>query len=190
MLTHREPVNVKQFQSNDFDRAALKAAAIDAARCLLEMGAASTQDGSRRQDIIQMLNDSLGTELVCALRYKRHHFAARALASLPVAEEFLALANKAAAHADRLAQRIVQLGGQPDFSPDALTKHSRAAYDDSTDLEAMIRADLMAERVAIESYSQFVAMIGAEDSATRRLLEDIRAEEQGHVKELKDWLAD
>jgi bacterioferritin len=186
MLIHSEPVNAKQFQSSEFERATHKAASIDAVRCLLEMGVASTQDGSRRQEIIQILNDALATELVCALRYKHHHFTARALAPPQVVEEFLAHANKAAARADRLAQRIVELGGQPDFSPDAPAKHSHAAYDDSADLKAKIEADLM----VVESCSQFVALIGATDSATRRLLEDIRAEEQRHVKELKDRLTD
>lgn len=187
MLTHSETVNMKQFQSPDLERAAHKAAVIDAARCLLEISVASTHDSSRRQDIMQTLSDSLATELVRALRYKLHHFAARALASPQVAEEFLALADQAAAQADRRVQRVVQLGGQPDFSPDSLTKHSRAAYDDSADLQALIRADLMAERVAVESYRQFVALIGATDSATRRLLEGLRAKE--HVKLLNDWLA-
>ena len=99
-------------------------------------------------------------------------------------------ANEESAHADRLAQRIVQLGGEPDFSPDTLLSRSHAAYDDATDLKAMIRANLIAERVAIEAYSQIIALIGDKDSTTRRLLEDILSDEQEHAEELKDWLAD
>lgn len=93
-------------------------------------------------------------------------------------------------HADRLAQRIVQLGGEPDFSPDTLSARSHAAYDESPGLGAMIRVNLIAERVAIESYTQIIAMVGHKDSSTRRLLEDILGDEQRHAEELRDWLAD
>ena len=91
-------------------------------------------------------------------------------------------------HADRLAKRIVQLGGEPDFSPDTLTRRSHASYDESVDLQAMIRANLIAERVAIEAYSQLILLIGDKDPTTRRLLEDILSEEQEHAEELSDWL--
>ena len=143
-----------------------------------------------RQEIVALLNGALATELVCALRYRRHHFTADGMAAPKIAEEFLVHANEELAHADRLARRIVQLGGEPDFSPDSLSKRSHAAYDDSADLKAMIRANLIAERVAIEAYSQIIALIGDKDSTTRRLLEDILADEQEHADELKDWLAD
>ena len=163
-------------------------AAIDAARRSLDQGAITPSYGPWRDDIIQLLNDSLATELVCVLRYKRHHFTADGLASPKIADEFLVHANEEAAHADRLAQRIVQLGGKPDFSPESLTRRSHAAYDESTDLKAMIRANLIAERVAIETYSQIIALIGDKDSTTRRLLEDILSDEQKHADELADWL--
>ena len=163
--------------------------AIEAARHGLDEGAVNPSYGPWRQDIIKLLNDSLATELVCVLRYKRHHFTAQGLASPKIADEFLVHANEEAAHADRLAKRIVQLGGKPDFSPDSLTRRSHAAYDDSTDLKEMIRANLIAERVAIETYSQVIALIGDKDSTTRRLLEDILSEEQEHADELADWLA-
>lgn len=107
------------------------------------------------------------------LRYKRHHFTAVGLASPKIADEFLVHAKEESGHADRLAKRIVQLGGMPDFSPNTLTDRSHAGYDESTDLKAMIKANLVAERVAIESYSQLIELIGDKDSATRRLLEDI-----------------
>jgi bacterioferritin len=164
--------------------------AIDAARRGLGQGAVTPHYGPWRKDIIKLLNDSLATELVCVLRYKRHHFTANGLASPKIAEEFLVHANEEAAHADRLARRIVQLGGEPDFSPDSLTQRSHAAYDDSADLKAMITANLVAERVAIEAYSQIITLIGDKDSTTRRLLEDILSDEQGHAEELRDWLDD
>lgn len=167
----------------------LDEAAIEKARKSLDDGAVTPNYGPWREDIIRLLNDALATELVCVLRYKRHHFTADGLASPKIAEEFMVHANEEAAHADRLATRIVQLGGEPDFSPDSLTKRSHAEYDSSKDLTAMIRANLIAERVAIESYSQMIAMIGDKDSTTRRLLEDILSDEQEHADELKDWLA-
>lgn len=168
----------------------LDEAAIDAARRSLDKGAVTPSYGPWRKDIIKLLNDSLATELVCILRYKRHHFTAQGLASPKIAEEFLVHAVEETAHADRLAQRIVQLGGEPDFSPDSLTSRSHASYDASTELKAMIRANLIAERVAIEAYSQIIALIGDKDSTTRRLLEDILSDEQEHADELSDWLVD
>ena len=166
----------------------LDEAAIDKARTSLDEGAVTPNYGPWREDIIRLLNGALATELVCVLRYKRHHYTADGLASPKIAEEFLVHANEESAHADRLATRIVQLGGEPDFSPDSLTGRSHAAYDESTDLTEMIRANLIAERVAIESYSQMIALVGDKDSTTRRLLEDILSDEQEHADELKDWL--
>ena len=190
MVATNEPSNVKQLPVAEPERMVLDEAAIDAARRSLDQGAVTPHYGPWRKDIIALLNDSLATELVCVLRYKRHHFTAHGLASPKIAEEFLVHANEESAHADRLAKRIVQLGGEPDFSPDSLSQRSHAAYDDSSDLKAMIRANLIAERVAIESYSQIITLIGERDSTTRRLLEDILSDEQGHAEELKDWLAD
>lgn len=168
---------------------ALDESAIDAARRNLTQGAITPHYGPWRRDIIQLLNDSLATELVCVLRYRRHHFTAAGLSSAKIADEFLVHANEEQAHADRLAQRIVQLGGEPDFSPDTLSQRSHAGYDESLDLKAMIKANLIAERVAIEAYSQIISLIGDKDSTTRRLLEDILSDEQQHAEELKDWLA-
>ncbi len=190
MANHSKSTNVKRLPVPHTERMALDPAGIDAARRSLDEGAVTPHYGPWRKDIIKLLNDSLATELVCVLRYKRHHFTAAGLASPKIAEEFLVHANEEAAHADRLARRIVQLGGDPDFSPDSLTKRSHAAYDESSDLKAMIKANLVAERVAIESYSQMIELIGDKDSTTRRLMEDILSDEQGHAEELKDWLAD
>ncbi len=190
MSTKQHPANVKQLPIADGQRMVLDESAIEAARHSLNQGAVTPNSGPWREDIIKLLNDSLATELVCVLRYKRHHFTADGLASPKIADEFLVHANEESGHADRIAQRIVQLGGEPDFSPDSLTKRSHAAYDDSSDLKAMITANLIAERVAIEAYSQMIALVGDKDSTTRRLLEDILSDEQEHAEELKDWLAD
>jgi len=188
MAAKQAPSNVKPLPVADDAPMRLDEAAIDAARRSLDQGAVTPSYGPWREDVIKLLNDSLATELVCVLRYKRHHFTAAGLASPKIAEEFLVHANEESGHADRLAQRIVQLGGEPDFSPDSLSGRSHAAYDDSSDLKAMIKANLIAERVAIETYSQIIALIGDKDSTTRRLLEDILADEQEHADELKDWL--
>ena len=190
MTVKSEPTNVKQLPVADHPRMVLDEAALNAARRSIDQGAVTPSYGPWRKDIIKLLNDSLATELVCVLRYKRHHFTASGLSSPKIAEEFLVHANEESGHGDRLAQRIVQLGGEPDFSPDSLSGRSHAAYDDATDLKAMIRANLVAERVAIEAYSQIIALIGDKDSTTRRLLEDILSDEQEHAEELKDWLVE
>lgn len=189
MNTKNERSNVEKLPMPVQERLALDEAAIEAARHSLNHGAVTPSYGPWREDVIRLLNDSLATELVCVLRYKRHHFTADGLASPKIAEEFMVHANEESVHADRIAQRIVQLGGEPDFSPDTLTRRSHAAYDDASDLKAMIKANLIAERVAIEAYSQMIVLIGDKDSTTRRLLEDILSDEQEHAEELKDWLA-
>lgn len=167
----------------------LDEAGLDAARNHLDDGAVTPAYGPWRDDIVALLNGALATELVCVLRYRRHHFMADGLESPAIAEEFLVHANAELAHADRLAQRIVQLGGDPDFNPASLLDRSHADYDEVDDLKAMIRANLVAERVAVETYRQMIALIGDKDSTTRRLLEDILADEEEHADELKDWMA-
>ena len=190
MNLHNDTTNVKQLPTAGHQNMVLDQTALNAARRSLDHGAVTPSYGPWRKDIIKLLNDSLATELICVLRYKRHHFTASGLSSPKIAEEFLVHANEEAAHADRLAQRIVQLGGDPDFSPDSLTQRSHASYDDAKDLKAMIKANLIAERVAIEAYSQIIALIGDKDATTRRLLEDILSDEQQHADELKDWLTE
>ena len=169
-------------------RLELDTGALEAAKRSLEKGAVTPSYGPWREDIIKLLNDALATEIVCTLRYKRHHFTAKGLASPKIAEEFLVHANEETAHGDMLAERIVQLGGEPDFAPTTLTERSHADYDGSLDLTAMIRANLVAERVAIEAYSQMITLIGDKDSTTRRVLESILSQEQEHAEELSDWL--
>lgn len=167
----------------------LDQAALDAAAKRIDDGAVTPSYTDYREDIIQLLNDALATELVCVLRYKRHYFTATGVNSSKIKDEFLVHANAEAGHADRIAERIVQLGGSPNFSPDSLTSRSHADYDDSTDLKAMIKANLIAERVAVESYRQMINLISDYDSTTRRMLEDILADEEEHADELSDWLS-
>ncbi len=172
------------------DELVLDKAGLQAAKSSLDHGAVTPAFGPHREAIIKLLNDSLATELVCVLRYKRHHFMASGLASPKIADEFLVHANEESAHADLIAQRIVQLGGEPDFSPATLLSRSHADYDASNDLKTMVRVNLIAERVAIEAYHQMIALIGDKDTTTRRMLEHILAQEEEHADELKDWLED
>lgn len=162
--------------------------ALDRARSNLDDGPVTPSYGPWREQIIKLLNDALATELVCILRYKRHHFTAHGLASPRIAEEFLVHAQEEAAHGDLLAERIVQLGGEPDFSPSHLLERSHADYDESLDLKAMVRANLVAERVAVEAYRQMITLIGDKDPSTRRMLEGILHDEEEHAEELSDLL--
>jgi bacterioferritin len=170
-------------------RLALDEGAIDAARRDVAEGPLTPGYGPWRDDIVKLLNDALATELVCVLRYRRHHYTAKGIASPKIADELLIHANEELAHADLLATRIVQLGGEPDFEPASLAQRSHADYDDNTDLAAMLKNDLVAERVAIEGYRQMIHLIGDKDPTTRRVLEEILAVEEEHADELRDWLA-
>ena len=167
----------------------LNEAGLKAARSHLDEGAVTPAYGPWRDDIVNLLNGALATELICVLRYRRHHFMATGLESPSIAAEFLVHADAELGHADRLAERIVQLGGEPDFNPVGLPERSHADYDGVNDLKAMIKSNLIAERVAVESYRQMIVLIGDKDSTTRRLLEDILADEEEHADELKDWMA-
>lgn len=167
----------------ELDHAALRAAATQ-----IGHGAVTPASSPYRESIIKLLNGALATELVCVLRYKRHHFTAHGLASPAIADELMVHAEEEAAHADLIARRIVQLGGEPDFSPKGIEERSHADYDDSTDLRAMLRADLVAERVAVEAYRQMIDLIGDKDPTTRRMLEGILTDEEEHADEISDWL--
>jgi len=138
--------------------------------------------------VLAMLNDSLATEMVCVLRYRRHHFMARGIHSQAVAAEFLVHSNEELGHADLIAQRIVQLGGEPDFFPGSLLGRSHAGYVEGANLSEMIRENLVAERVAIDSYREFINLLGRQDPTTRRLLESILAVEEEHANDLADLL--
>jgi bacterioferritin len=170
------------------DELALDESGLEAARKSLDDGAVTPAYGPHRDAIVKLLNDALATELVCVLRYKRHYYTAKGVASPKIAEEFMVHAQEETQHSESIAERIVQLGGEPDFSPDSLLERSHAGYDESRDLQAMIRSNLIAERVAVESYRQMIALIGEKDPTTRRMLEQILADEEEHADELSDWL--
>jgi bacterioferritin len=143
-----------------------------------------------RKAIIELLNTALATELVCVLRYKRHYYATHGIRAKFVAAEFLEHAKEEQAHADQIAERIVQLGEDPDLNPGTLLSRSHSEYDASTSLRQMLEADLFAERVAIESYREMINFIGARDSTSRRMLESILAQEEEHAEDLVDLLED
>lgn len=154
----------------------------------LHEGAVTSDFAGHRQAILALLNDALATELLCVLRYKRHYHTATGLMNMPIKAEFLEHAEEEQAHADRIAERIVQLNGEPDFNPTTLAQRSHAEYDESTDIKAMIRANLVAERVAVESYRQMIEKIGDVDPTTTLLLTEILAKEQEHADEMRDLL--
>jgi bacterioferritin len=154
------------------------------ARRNVEQGAITENYGADKSSVVQLLNEALATEIVCTLRYKRHYFMAKGLNSAGIAEEFLQHANEETSHADRLADRIVQLGGAPNFNPEGLVDRSHAEYVEGESLTDMIRENLVAERVAIESYRQMIGSLGKGDPTTRRLLEDILAVEEEHAEDL------
>ena len=158
------------------------------ARASLADGEAADARREGRAAIVEVLNRALATELVCVLRYKRHAFTAKGLAAEPVVAEFTAHAAEEARHADQLAARISELGGEPDFAPSSLVTRSHAEYDASTDLLEMIRADLLAERIAIEAYGEAIRFVGDGDPTTRRLLESILAMEEEHADDLRNLL--
>jgi bacterioferritin len=160
------------------------------ARQHLDEGAVTSGYSADRETVLKHLNDALATELVCVLRYRRHHFMAKGMQSQGVAAEFLEHSNEEQSHADQLAGRIVQLGGEPDFSPHELAARSHAEYVAGTTLVDMIREDLVAERIAIDSYRGFIQYLGDRDPTTRRLLESILAVEESHADELADLLQD
>ena len=156
----------------------------DRARRHIEEGAVTENYGADKVAVIKLLNEALATEIVCTLRYKRHYYMAKGPASAAIAAEFLEHAKEEEGHADQLAQRIVQLGGEPDFSPEGLATRAHAEYVEGDTLFDMIREDLVAERVAIESYRDMVNFLGTGDTTTRRLLESILAVEEEHAEDL------
>ncbi|MEO6171219.1 MAG: ferritin-like domain-containing protein [Lysobacter sp.] len=158
------------------------------ARQHIEQGAITQSYTADREVVIRLLNEALATELVCVLRYKRHYFMASGLMAEPIKAEFLQHAQEEQAHGDLLAERIVQLGGEPDFNPDILSKRSHAEYVEGSDLRDMVKEDLVAERIAIDSYRQIIDYIGDKDTTTKRILESILAQEEEHADELSDML--
>jgi bacterioferritin len=166
-----------------FDIAEIRRAAAN-----LEDGAVTEGYAADREAVISMLNAALATELLCVLRYKRHYFTVSGPNTGHIKAEFLEHAQQEQDHADRIAERIVQLNGSPNFNPATLTQRSHAEYDDSEDVQAMIRADLIAERVAIESYRQMIQAIGDSDPTTKIMLTEILAVEEEHADDMRDLL--
>lgn len=158
------------------------------ARKHIERGAVTAGYSADRDQVLKMLNEALATEVVCVLRYRRHHFMARGIHGQSVGAEFLVHSNEEQGHADLLAARIVQLGGEPDFSPDRLSERSHAEYVAGDTLAQMIQENLVAERIAIDSYRDMVRYLGDQDPTTSDLLKQILAVEEEHADELADLL--
>jgi len=160
------------------------------ARQHIEQGAVTPGYRADRATVIRLLNEALATEIVCVLRYRRHYFMASGINAQSVAQEFLQHANEEQGHADQIAQRIVQLGGAPDLSPASLLTRSHSEYVEGANLLDMIKEDLVAERVAIDSYREMIAYLGSNDPTTRRMLEGILAMEEEHADDLVSLLAE
>ena len=158
------------------------------ARQHIDEGAVTAGYAADRETVLKLLNDALATEMVCVLRYRRHHFMARGIHAKGIADEFLVHANEEQEHADVIAERIVQLGGEPDFSPAGLVLRSHSEYVEGETLVEMIKENLVAERIAIDSYRDIIYYIGKNDPTTRRILEGILAVEENHADELADFL--
>jgi bacterioferritin len=162
----------------------------DRARAKMEEGPITSSSGADRTKVIDVLNEALATEIVCVLRYKRHYYMAEGLNAGPVAAEFLQHANEELGHVDQIALRITQLQGAPNFNPQGITSRSHAEYVEGDGLVDMVKEDLVAERVAIESYTEIIRWLGDKDTTTRRLIEDILAVEEEHADDLLSLLAD
>jgi bacterioferritin len=159
------------------------------AREHIDQGAVTIGYQADREKVIEVLNEALATEIVCVLRYKRHYFMATGIHAQAVAQEFLEHANDEQGHADRIAERITQLGGEPDFNPAGLVSRSHSEYVEGESLIDMIRENLVAERIAIESYGEIIRFLGDRDITSRRLMEEILAVEEEHADDLRDLMA-
>jgi bacterioferritin len=155
------------------------------ARQHIEQGAVTEGYRADRETVIRILNEALATEIVCVLRYKRHYFMADGIHAQAVAAEFLEHANEEQGHADQIAHRIVQLGGEPNMSPEGMLTRSHSEYVEGANLLDMIKEDLVAERIAIESYGEIVRYLGGNDPTTRRMMEEILAKEEEHADDLR-----
>jgi bacterioferritin len=158
------------------------------ARKNIDDGAITATYSADRKAVIKLLNDALATEYVCVLRYYRHYFMAKGMLADAVKGEFLEHAQQEQAHAGKLAERIVQLGGEPDLNPATLTQRSHAEYKEGKDLRDMVRENLIAERIAIDSYREMINFVGDKDTTTKRILEEILAQEEEHADEFADLL--
>jgi len=159
------------------------------ARQHMEQGPITTGYKADRAKVISVLNEALATELVCVLRYKRHYYMAKGINAEPIAQEFQQHATEEQAHADQIAQRITQLQGEPNFNPEGITSRSHSEYVEGGSLVDMIREDLVAERIAVESYSEIIRWLGNDDPTTRSLMEAILKVEEEHADDLSNMLA-
>ncbi|HEX5705312.1 MAG TPA: ferritin-like domain-containing protein [Pyrinomonadaceae bacterium] len=160
------------------------------ARKHIEQGAVTEGYSADRETVNKILNEALATEIVCVLRYKRHYFMATGIHAEGVAAEFLEHATDEQGHADLIAARIVQLGGEPNFNPEGLLMRSHAEYVEGGSLTEMIKEDLVAERIAIDSYRDMIQYLGNDDPTTRRMLEGILAVEEEHADDLVSLLGE
>ncbi|WP_150910730.1 ferritin-like domain-containing protein [Marinobacter halotolerans] len=158
------------------------------ARANMRDGAVTEGYNADRETVIKILNEALATEIVCVLRYKHHYYAADGLNAEAVAQEFLEHAQQEQGHADQIAERIAQLGGKPDLSPDSLSTRSHSEYVEGDTLKEMIEEDLVAERIAIDSYREIIQYLGDKDPTTRRLMEEILAVEEEHADDMAGLL--
>ena len=158
------------------------------ARQHIEDGAVTDSYKGDRKVVLRVLNEALATEIVCVLRYKRHHYMAKGIHSQAVAEEFLEHAAEEQSHADQIAERITQLDGEPNFNPDGLLTRSHSEYVEGETLVEMIREDLVAERIAVESYSEIIRYLGDNDPTSKRMMEEILAKEEEHADDMKTLL--
>jgi bacterioferritin len=158
------------------------------AREKMEDGAVTANYGADREKVIEVLNEVLATEIVCTLRYKNHYYMAQGIHAQAVAAEFLEHATEEQGHADMAAKRITELGGRPNMNPDGLQTRSHAEYSEGDTLEEMIREDLIAERIAISTYSEIIRWLGNDDPTTRRMIEEILAKEEEHADDLANLL--
>ena len=158
------------------------------AREHMEKGAVTSMYRADRSTVLRLLNEALASEIVCVLRYKRHYFMSAGLSSQPVADEFQQHALEEMAHADLIADRITQLGGRPNFNPDGMLSRSHSEYAEGEGLLDMIKEDLVAERIAIDSYSEMIRYLGDDDLTTRRMLEGILSMEEEHAEDLANLL--
>tara|TARA_R110000850_G_scaffold10706_2_gene37849 strand:+ start:11497 stop:12033 length:537 start_codon:yes stop_codon:yes gene_type:complete len=158
------------------------------ARQHIEQGAVTAGYNADRETVLKLLNEALATEIVCTLRYKRHYYMADGLNASIAADEFLEHAQQEQQHADWLAERIVQLGGAPNFSPEGLQSRSHAEYVEGETLKEMVKEDLIAERIAIDSYREIATYLGDKDPTTRRIMEEILAQEEEHADDMASIL--
>tara|TARA_Y100000815_G_scaffold228638_2_gene217662 strand:- start:1563 stop:2099 length:537 start_codon:yes stop_codon:yes gene_type:complete len=158
------------------------------ARQHIEQGAVTAGYNADRETVLKLLNEALATEIVCTLRYKRHYYMADGLNASIAADEFLEHAQQEQQHADWPAERIVQLGGAPNFSPEGLQSRSHAEYVEGETLKEMVKEDLIAERIAIDSYREIATYLGDKDPTTRRIMEEILAQEEEHADDMASIL--